>query len=210
MVLTTTVEKSFPNFELGRWDRAFIYMMETLAGELEAQGIRLPTDKLTIVDVGAGSMIYGLALETWAYHRARQPRIIAVDPEYALPERKGLFLPPRASDGKSSIEQIACHIEDALPVLKELGIQKVDLVTLFNPSPLVPLPNLRSLDALCGEVPVIGAVHAPLEFSVNHLVSELASQGYKVITRTNHNSQYMRKYAHSFDPQFVALQKSSV
>lgn len=53
---------------------AFKGMMNQLKYGLASQEISLPSDELTIVDVGAGGMPYGLALEAWAREQARETR----------------------------------------------------------------------------------------------------------------------------------------
>ncbi len=204
----TDVKKSlFPL--LREADRAFIYMMRMLADNLRFKGIHLPKDMLTVVDVGASNMPYGVALEFWALRQAKETRVIAVDPEYSLPERRRNFFPPYLSEGLSCIEPVASYVEEAVPKLKGVGVERIDLITLFNPSPLYPLPDVANLAELCERTPIIGSVNCPVPHSVDHLVNGLSKQGYSVSLLANDVSDHvLQSYVFSYDPMFIALPKS--
>lgn len=192
-------------------DLEFIGMMHALVTELGFQGVHLPKDRLTIVDVGARNMLYGVALELWALQQAKKVRVIAVDPEYCSPEGGKNFFPPHASEGLSGIEQLASYVEEALPKLKSIGVERIDIITLFNPNPLCPLPNVASIAELCKGTPVIGAIDRPIQYSIDHLVKGLSWQGYTVTCQPHNASHHMKQsYIFDYNPVFVALPTLSV
>lgn len=183
-------------------DNLFIYLMSLLARRLAENGFELPKDELTVVDVGAGFMTYGLALEAWAQANSAKPRLVAVDPMYA--HTKNFY--PKDVLEQSGIAQIASTVEEAKPHLEASGTNDISLITLFNPDPHRRFPDIRKLGRLSESVPVAGAVHAPFDHSTNSLIKGLEGQDYSVQTFGNDASLYLGgKYVHYFDPLFVAL-----
>ena len=167
---------SSTQFELQRKraDNAFIKMLSIMTNELALQGVILPDDSITLIDIGSGSMQYGFALERWANQKAERVRIIAIDGDYT----PSYYFHPRDTVlGQSSIEQLPGHVEEALPMLKRLGVEKIDLATLFNPDLHEPFPNISSLDELC-RFPVIGV--PAFTSDKEPLTARLNRQGYRV------------------------------
>lgn len=165
---------------------------------LFSMGISLPREHLTIVDVGAGRMPYARALETWATRQAKEVKIIAVDPSYSCSSSGG---------SGSSIEKVAAHIEEATGELEQLGVVRAGLMTLFHPNPILPMPNLRPLDAICGDTPIIGALDNYGE--LRHLAG-LRAQGYRVLLAENPAGEKMRRaFGQGYNPLFVALPRNN-
>lgn len=176
----------------------FADIMNHCASYLSSRGISLPGEHLTIVDVGSGRMPYASALEMWACRRAQKVSIIAVDPSY-----------PRSGSGVngSRIVKVAAHIEEATgeleQLLKQLGVLNVGLITLFNPNPVLPMPNLRTLDGICEATPIIGALDNPGDAPT---LAGLRAQGYRVFQAANPDGEKMWKaFGHGYNPMFLAM-----
>ena len=184
-------------------EAAFINVMKLLAEQLSSKGINLPTHKLNIVDVGAGQMPYGLALERWARSMAKEVTLVAVDPVYSLGGWESRFYPVKPG---SAIKQLALPLENASSALKGLGIEKIDLLTLFNPNPS-DTPKVRSLDELCKGTPILGALDGPFSPDIDW---EMMMQGYRVVNKIhNPSSRKMESaWGREYSPAFIALPRS--
>lgn len=207
-------------------EMAFVYMMNDFASQLAAEGRGLPRDALTIVDVGARNMPYAAAMERWAKQQAKKVRIVAIDVSYD-PNYPFSYWNTHPKMIDPAIELIGGRVEDALPKLKEIGIQKIDLITMFNPAlredPMLGLgviPDVKNLDELCNGTPIVGAKgygpsRPPREdylgfpTSINVLEQALIEMGYRVIFMGNPVSKQLQiRFGFDYNPLFIALPRS--
>lgn len=193
---------TFGKSEWDRAERAFVNMMYLSGDQLLFRGVKLPSDMLTIVDVGAGPMPYGHALEEWALSVAKNVSIVALDPVYSFAGQRAAFYPTHIR----SITKLALPIESAVPALQALGISTVNLLTLFNPAHGAT-PNMRSLGELCKGVPILGAVDGLLDAN---MIQELGKkQGYAVnILKNPFTSGMQLPWTRDYNPMFVAVPRS--
>lgn len=190
-------------------DDAFISMMGILVKELAARGVSLPSGSLTVLDVGAGHMPYGLALERWAQQQAQQVRVVAIDKRYNESE---YYFYPKEFSNHSNIEQIAAPVEQALGKLRAAGVAGIDLITMFNVYPTAlsrgVISGVRSLEELCKDthkgVPVVGAVDEP--WHVYLFEKELSGLGYEFWHWHNPHAQPLSE-GFGYSRLFVAVPK---
>lgn len=209
-------------------------MMNALLEYLKQRGVTLPSDELTVVDVGAREMPYGLGLKQWAQQQAKVVRVFAVDgvygslwpngyPNFLIPDGFRNHVDVQAITGIMQVNAAVGFYADkdynASDKLKKLGVRKIDLITLFNPN-LAWLPDLRGLEELCSRTPVVGA-HTDLtngDGSINEgsklrFTNELSEMGYEVVAfMPNPVPQFWRVFisnyvSYAYDPLFVALPK---
>lgn len=188
-------------------EKAFITLMDTLAEIVENEWkIALPKDKLTIVDVGAGDMPYGLALEQWAKGRAQKETVAAIDVYYSQNPAHHFYYPAKYGTD-TEIIPIPSFLETSRHLLEKEGITKIDFLTLFNPNPGRSLPNFRHIKKLCKDAPILGALdgHYP-EFEL-----AMERQGYMIAATRQVSPSQLTVLAgfgdltHRFSPLFVAI-----
>ncbi len=191
-------------------EKVFAQTMDELLRRLNSKGVTLPTSELQIVDVGAGEMPYGRALEEWARKQYETVRIVAVDPIYASVP---LFVPfnqfnPFSRTG--NIEKLPSCVEQAAPLLKEMGFSRIGMITLFNPNTFAPLPRIKELGDLAKGVPVVGSISDGI--NANKRFGEwLSGQGYAYELFQNPASRsfdMVRAFGRNYEVLFVAQPKS--
>ncbi len=93
------------------------------------------TPKFTVVDVGCGTMPYAEGLWQWMSEQSRNPVLIGIDSkDYSHSFRNRPYVTFIQSEAKK-----------ARPLLWERGVTSIDLLTVFNPNPGLPLPNPAEL-----------------------------------------------------------------
>lgn len=185
-----------------RAEQAFIGVMNALGAYIAGKGFPLPKNELTVVDLGAGNMPYGSALERWASQQAEKARIIAVDEAY-LKKDSCYFIP--ASRGGTRVEKLASTAEEAVPALKQIGAERIDLLTMFHPDLPLIKASAKPLEALCGS-PLVGALF--LDDLWQDLERGLSSTGYGLeFFRDSRSTAISESFVLPYSPLFVALKK---
>ena len=188
-------------------EKGFSRTMDVLLEHLNSSGIHLPSEELTLVDVGSEDMFYRNALEMWLLKRAKIIKILAVDPFY-LEQPSMTFAPSVPS--RVTIERVPSPIEYAAHILKEKGISHVDIFTLFNPNTFRSMPRISELGELAKNVPVVGSISDGILANMNRFHDELSGQGYDVTSFRNPYSRAFdmgKVWGHDYDVLFVALPK---
>ncbi len=185
-----------------RAELAFIGVMNALGAYIAGKGFPLPKNELTVVDLGSGNMPYGSALERWASQQAEKARIIAVDEAY-LHGDSCYFIP--ASRGETKVEKLASTAEEAVPALKQIGVERIDLLTMFHPDLSLVKASAKVLEALCGS-PLVGALF--LDDLWQRLEYGLNSTGYGLeFFRNPRSKEISESFIFPYLPLFVALKK---
>lgn len=187
-----------------RAEQAFIGVMNALGAYITGKGFSLPKNELTVIDLGSGNMLYGNALERWASQQAEKARIIAVDEAYLYGD-SCYFIP--ASRGGTRVEKLASTAEEAVPALKQIGAERVDLLTMFHPDLPLVKASIKPLEALCGS-PLVGALF--LDDLWQRLECRLSSIGYGLeLFRNPRSKEISESFALPYSPLFVALKKDN-
>ncbi len=191
--MTTSIVLNELNCREERAEQAFIKVMDTLSSYIAVKGFPLPKNKLTIVDLGSGSMPYGNALERWALTKAEHAKVVAVDTSYL--DDSYIFI--SENRGNKRIEKLS-SIEEALK-----KFEKPDLITMFHPDESLIKASVGCLEKLYN-TPILGAIF--MSDSWVQLKNGLESNGYNLKTFPNpHSKEISERFALLYSPLFAAL-----
>ena len=171
----------------------FTAIIEELLGKVKKKEFRLfkefqKKESLIIVDVGCGYFRYGKALYAVFYKINPKIRLFAVDKLKFFKDR--YYYP--ATFIKGDITKI---------YLKKYGIEKIDIITAFNPFPGIPdLTNIPKAPLLIGCV----------DWNKKLFEDSLKKNGFKFVVRQeNFFWQEMRPWWNNYNP-FVAAKPINV
>jgi hypothetical protein len=194
-----------PTHPFSKAEEAFFSILEILTKEAERKGPSTPSDQIVIADIGPSSMWYGSVLDAWAHRRSSSARILAIDPYFLQPDHA--FFPDidEFSSFKpvSTIEKIACEVETSLPEINARGVGRIDLLTMFNPYPAMPLPRVQSLVSIAADAPIIGALDGPS--MISKLRESLTPAGYETAFLQNSFKKHFGGALYEFNPLYVAV-----
>lgn len=183
-------------------EKAFIEIMGALELELkERRNIQLPQEGMVVIDIGTGPMPYARAYQIWAGQTSKRARIIAVEQRYTAGN-----MPAFIHAIAPQVEPVGGRVEDAYDVLKAKGIEHAHLLTMFNPSPTEPIPNIKALQEIVEETPVAGAFGDAGDADIKRFTRELNEQGYEVATFMNPVLPFLPEiFGYDYRILFVAM-----